>query len=164
MDAQNPETNEEKVVKAYGYATQVSGNQVQFGPGFAEKVTAGESLVLSRAGAVVARSEKDMEVTVSGAGACVAGGNMKAANVVTQAMVAGGSAELDNSLVQMVVVGGGVTANHNLIGFLISNQTTLGEGNRVIFNTPQAVAFGAALGIVFALTSWLLPKKRKGRR
>jgi hypothetical protein len=47
---------------------------------------------------------------------------------------------------------------------LISSQTTLGEGNRVIFNTPQAIAFGAALGGVFALVSWLMPKKRKGRR
>jgi hypothetical protein len=164
MSEQSTESSEEKVVNARGYASQVSGNQVQFGPGFAESVSAGETLKMDRSGALVAKSDKDIEVTASGAVALVAGSNLQASNSLSQVMVAGGSADLDNSLTQVVVAGGSVTANHSLIGFLISNQTNLGENNRVIFNTPQAIAFGAALGVVFALLSLLMPKKRRGRR
>jgi hypothetical protein len=76
-------------------------------------------------------------------------------------VVAGGDVEISQAGAEVMVVGGKVTAENTFIGMVIADQVELGEGSRVLLNTPQAIAFGAALGAAFGAVSLLLRRKRK---
>lgn len=170
------QTPENETVKAGGIASQVSGNQVEFGPGLAQIVSAQEDLILDRSVALVARAGGSMQVSNSVAGACVAGKDAQVSNSGAQIIVSGGNMELTNGGAQVMVVGGDLhlnkggaqvmvagadaTVNNGFVGMIISQKTVLGEGSRVLLDTPQAIAFGAALGVVSGLVSWLLKRQR----
>lgn len=72
-----------------------------------------------------------------------------------------GRAEVTGSAA-LVMAANEVAARGGLIGVLVSRQAHLAEGTRVLLNTRQALALGAAFGAVFALLGWLL--RRGGRR
>ena len=50
-----------------------------------------------------------------------------------------------------VLVAGQAEVTRGAVGVLLTRHATLGEGTRVLLNTPQAMALGAAFGFVFAL-------------
>jgi hypothetical protein len=50
-----------------------------------------------------------------------------------------------------VLAAGQAEVKHGVVGVLRAGHTTLGEGARVLLTTPQALALGAACGLVFAL-------------
>jgi hypothetical protein len=139
----------------------VRADNIEFTQGIARDVSAREKLTMKRSLAVSARSEQDMEVQDSLAVSIVAGRNAAVANSLTQVMVVGGNSDLSNSVAQMVVAGGSVTVNKGFIGIINSPQVTLGEGSRVLLNTRQAMAFGAVLGVVFALVSFVLRGRKR---
>ena len=148
--------------------------QVQFGPGFALKVDAKQDAVVSRAGALVVAAGRNVEMTRSGSLLMASGRDTTFANGFSQVNVVGhdlvfknsaaggmkigGNAEITNSAV-LGSVSKQASAQHSAIGVILASKVELGEGNRVVLNTPQAAVLGAALGAVFALVSWLLRRK-----
>jgi hypothetical protein len=153
----------------------ISGSTLHFERSFAKSVSAGENLSMSDSLALSANAGKDMQVTDSLSSALVAGGDMQVTQCIAGAMVAGGSVAINKGGAQVVVVGGdleinkggaqfilsggNVSANNAFIGVSFAQQTTLAEGSRVLLNTPQAIAFGAALGATLGLVSWLLKRR-----
>lgn len=158
---ENP--NELKLVKnvegGNGIVRELSGDEVHFGPGLAGVVSSKGMMSIDRAGAVVAKTGQNLEVRNGGAWVMVAGGSAHIENGGAEYMVIGGETEIKNGGALVVVAGKNVTINQGGVGILLSRQVTLGEGSRVLLSTPQALAFGAALGVVIALVSWLLKKR-----
>jgi hypothetical protein len=68
--------------------------------------------------------------------------------------------EMVDSCAQVVVSQQQVTARQSLIGMVLARQVTLEEGSRVLLNTPQAIAFGAAVGAAFGVVLWRLLANR----
>jgi len=95
--------------------------------------------------AMVVRADQSIQVTDSIVSTAVAGNNLTATD----------------NLMRVVVAGNDVTADHCVLGMVISKQVTLGEGNRILLDTPRAIAFGSALGAAYALVTWCLRTKRK---
>ena len=134
--------------------------QVQFGPGFALRVDAKQDAVISRAGAMVVAAGRDMEMTRAGALLMASGRDTTFANGFSQLNVVGHDLILKNSTAGITKVGGNAeithsavlgsasqqaSAQHSAIGVILAGKVELGEGNRVVLNTPQAAALGAAL-------------------
>lgn len=148
--------------------------QVQFGPGFALKVDAKQDAAVSQAGVLVAAAGRDMKMTCSGSLLMASGRDTTFANGFSQVNVVGHDLIFKNSTAGVMKVGGNVEITHSAvlgsagkqasvrnsaIGVILASKVELGEGNRVVLNTPQAAALGAAFGAVFVLLSWLLRRK-----
>ena len=118
-----------------------------------------EVVQISNSVALTAQAGNEMQVSDSAVGALVAGGNMQVTNSLGSTLVAGGDVDMENSVSGVVVAGKSGTVNQGAVGILISQQTVLGEGSRVLLDTPQAIAFGAALGAMFGVVCWLLGKR-----
>jgi hypothetical protein len=115
-------------------------------------VAASEHVEIMGGGAVIIASGANTEIKGGGAALLASGGNMQIEGGGGQILAAGGDMTIREG-------GGGIMLTGNariergFIGMLISGNTTLNEGTRVILNTPQALAFGAAFGLVFAFVS-----------
>ena len=161
MDDQPEVTIEPNDVKAQGFAQEVVGDNIEFGPGLALSVTADGSVTLERAAAVMVRGEEDIAITNSGAGAIVAGGDVELMNGGSQVLVAGGDVQITNGGAQYVIAGDSVTATKSFIAVAITDEITLSEDSKVLLDTPRAIAFGVAFGAVFAFISILFGGKRR---
>lgn len=153
--------------------TEVVAENVQFGPGFAVSVSAKQDAHIERAGAMAINVGRDADISYGGAtainvggstdisfgGAMIinVGGNTEISNGGAFAINAAKNTELNNS-VSLVMLSPKVHAQESTIGVLLSGSTELGEGTRVILNTKQAIALGAAAGAVFALLRWLMKR------
>ena len=161
MESQEIEITKSENVKNSRFAREVIGDTVHFGPGLAGSVSAQENLTFTQAGALIVRSENHLELMNGGAMALVSDGDCKITNGGAQVIIAGGGMELTNGGAQVIVVGGDLTAHKSFIGVAISPQIILGEGSRVLLDTPRAIAFGVAFGAVYGLVSWLLRRRSK---
>jgi hypothetical protein len=141
-----------------GLAFQVEGDRVQFGPGFALSVSANQDAQLSQGGAIAVAAGRDMHIEQGGGQVIAVGHDLKLENGAGGYLRVGGEAILDNSMV-VASVSQQVDARDSMLGIVLARQVNLGEGSRVLLNTPQAAAMGAMLGAVFGLVSWLLRKK-----
>ena len=159
MEKENDYQLENNIVEGNGFARELSGNDVHFGPGAAGMVSSKGDMSIDRAVAVVAKTGQNLEVRNGGAWVMVAGGSMHIENGGAEYMVIGGETEIKNGGALLMVAGKNVNINQGGAGILLSRQVTLTEGSRVLLNTPQALAFGAALGLVIALVSWFLKKR-----
>ena len=160
--SEEPEvTIESNDVKAQGFAQQVVGDNVQFGPGVALTVSAEGNISLERAAAVTVRAEEDASLTNGGAAAIVAGGDMEVINGGAQVLVAGGDVQISNGGAQYVIAGDSVTASKAFIGIAITDKLNLSEDSRVLLYTPRAIAFGAAFGVFFGFISLVFRGRRR---
>jgi hypothetical protein len=159
MEKQNDFQLENNVEESNGFARELSGNDVHFGPGAAGMVSSKGDMSIDRAVAGIAKADQNLEVKNGGAWVMVAGGSAHIENGGSEYMVIGGETEIKNGGALLMIAGKNITINQGGAGILLSRQVTLTEGSRVLLNTPQALAFGAALGLVFALVSWLLKKR-----
>jgi hypothetical protein len=100
----------------------------------------------------------DLQLTNGGALALMVGNDLVANNSVAVVNNMGGAAQLLDCA-SVVVSSPQVTAHRSVIGMLISSNTQLGDDTRVMINTPQAIAIGAAFGAAFALFSLLLRRR-----
>jgi len=64
----------------------------------------------------------------------------------------------------VLVAGKSGMVNRGTVGVIISRETVLEEGSRVLMNTPQAIAFGTAAGAVFGVVCWLLSRWAASRK
>lgn len=125
-----------------------------------KNIAAQGDVFMIRSAALTARAEKNMEVTNSFCSACVAGGNMVLERSGSSALVAGGNVEFTQGGAQVVVAGKDVNVHNGFVGLAVAQQVVLGDGGRVLLNTPQAIAFGAAFGTFLAVFSYLLRRKK----
>ena len=157
---ETPVTLEDENLERGQFTKEVIGENIQLESSFTVSANAQGNLDLSNSFAVIARAEGEAHVQDSGAMTMVAGGNMQLTNGGAQILVAGGDGQISNGGAQIVVVGGDMTAHQTFVGVAITNQLNMSEDSKVLLDKPQAMLFGAALGAVFALVSWLLRRKR----
>ncbi len=141
-----------------GLALQVEGEVVHFGPGFALSVSAHQDAQLSQGGAMAVAAGRDMHIEQGGGQVIAVGHDLRMESGGGGYLRVGGAATLDNSMV-VASVSQQVDAQESMLGIVLARQVNLGEGSRVLLNTPQALALGAMLGAVCGLVSWLLRKK-----
>jgi hypothetical protein len=145
-EPENPVNEKEQAITIEGVAT----DNVQSGPVFIERSLVGQVQAQGKA-----------EVQRSLAGAVVAGADAAIHESAAPVVVAGGNVELTSAYNEVLVAGGTVHAERSFIGMIIADQVTLGEGSRVLLNTPQAVAFGLAAGVAMAVS--FMAKRRRRR-
>ncbi len=153
---------------------EVSGQEIVFGPGLAGTVTAQENVSISKGGALVISAGKDASLVDGGAFALPVGGDLTLVNGGAMIMPVGGNAEIVNGGGWLMPVGGNLdmanggamvmmtneaSVKNSFVGVLLSSDTKLDEGSRVLLDTKQAIAFGAAFGAVFALLSLVFRRK-----
>jgi hypothetical protein len=153
---------------------EVTGETVAFGSGFAVRVNAVKDVNMSESGALMISAGQDAKISYGGALAIAAGRDLQQETGGGLAYAAGRDLQLSDSIAVVSVVGANldmkdsaaivaVSTNtkldQSLVGVLISSNTELGEGNRILLTTPQAAALGAAFGLVFAVLSWLFRRK-----
>jgi hypothetical protein len=115
---------------------------------------------IQEGGAAIISAKNDISVTNGGAVAMLAGGNVNISSGGAQLMAAGGDMHIEEGG-GMILVSRQARVNKGVIGFLLAREAVIGEDSRVIFNTPQAIALGAALGAVFATLNFLLRRKAR---
>ena len=134
-------------------------------PSFGSDVTVERSIVglmksrdvqLRQSAAGLVAAQGNLSITNGGCGPVVANGGVRITNGGCGPMIANGDVSIENGGTQAVIAAGGVRIGPKaLAGFILSPHVTVEEGSRVLFGTPQALAFGAAAGIVCAVLSRL---------
>jgi hypothetical protein len=173
MEERPEEISGEEIVPMDGVAPRVGGDNVQFGPGLALRVsaerdlsmthsiagavTAGKGIEMAHSNARVAVAGSDINLIAGGATIVVVGNQMSLDTGNAGIVKAGRDIDLTYSQA-LVLAGNQVTVQKSKIGLVLSRQTNLGEGSRVLLNTPQVVALGATFGVVFAFVRWLLKR------
>lgn len=175
MEEQQQYNGDENLITA-GYASEINGEDVHFGPGLAVAIKAQKDVNLDRAGALAVEAGGNVNFTYSGGLLSNVGGSAEITNGGALMINIGGSAEITNGGAwtmnsgknieihnggALAMMGKQVTAENSFVGVVIANQTQMGEGTRVLLDTPRAIAFGAAMGAAFALLSLLLRKPRR---
>jgi hypothetical protein len=158
------------------YSQPAQEENMQFGPGFAGVVTAGNNLNFERAGGVIISAGQNMELSFGGGLMINAGGDMDITNGGAWVINTGGNSTIHNGGAWLVNIGGNAdvtngggvvlaakqaTARNSKIGVLISGQANLEEGSqaKVVLNQKQALFFGAAFGAVFGLLSLIFRRR-----
>jgi hypothetical protein len=174
MEDQSLPLPEEEIEHLGGVVSQLSGNNVEFSSGVAGKVSAAQDVNMDRSVAAAVAAGRDMQLRNGYVEILAVGRDMDVVNGASLVTAIGQDLKLDNGAVGIANVGGDVhmtdsialasatsqiIAQDSLIGVLFSGRTNLGEGSRVLLNTPQALAFGAAFGAAFASLLWLLKRK-----
>lgn len=103
-------------------------------------------------------SGRDLSVTAGGGQFLVAGRDLKVNQGGGQFLIAGKDLQVREGG-GVVMIGKQARVEGSRIGLLISGETELGGDSQVIFNTPQAIALGAALGLAFAGLSFLIRRR-----
>jgi hypothetical protein len=101
-------------------------------------------------GAVASRGDVTIDQGICGP--VVAVGEVQVRNGFCGPVAAIGGARLERMATQSIVSLGRVEIGERaFVGFVLAPFATLNEGARVLMNTPQALAFGAAAGVVAGL-------------
>lgn len=138
--------------------SEVTGENVNFQTGMAASVSA----------------QQDAEVTDSLVGGVAAGRDAHTTNSLIVGMAVGRDVAVTNSVLATAQIGGGlemtnssvaaaigtqISAQNSSIGVALAREINLGEGARVLLTTRQAVAMGAAFGVVFAIFNRLFRRR-----
>jgi hypothetical protein len=100
----------------------------------------------------------DTSASVYGLGAVAAGNDLDV--TANGAIVAAAGNDMQfNGVAGFVAAGSSVTLQDSRIGVLLAGNDINAADVHVLMRTPQAAAFGAGFGIVFALLTWLLRRK-----
>jgi hypothetical protein len=128
----------------------VRADQVTVRNGVAAAIVGSNNAEVAGGGALVIAAGNTMQVNGGGAGALMAGNTLEIHGGGGWVLLAGNSIPIQNGG-GAVLVAGRAEVKHGVVGVLLAGHTTLGEGARVLLSTPQALALGAACGLVFAL-------------
>ena len=110
------------------------------------------NLTQSVAGLVAAVGSLTIER--GGSGPVVAGGDLSIHFGGCGPMLVAGDVSIDRGGTQSVIAAGGATFGRGaFVGAVLAPKVTVEDGGRVLLGTAQALAFGAAAGLVFALVS-----------
>ncbi len=138
-----------------GNGSDTPGEGQEMDEKFSPGVAAEEDMTLTDSGAFGIAVGRDLQMSDSGAFSIAVGRDLTLNEGGALLMKIDGNAEITNGGA-FAAVCNDVTARESSIGVLISRQTNLGEGANVMFDTRQAMAFGAAFGAVFGAVFALL--------
>jgi hypothetical protein len=131
----------------------------------------GQQVNMENSGAAFIQAQENITVNSGGGMALISGHDMSVNSGVGQVLVAGRDMSVNSGGGQLLVAGnnldlqeggGGIIVTrsskieNSTVGFLISRNATLDPETKVMFNTPQAAAFGLAAGAGLTLVSFLL--------
>jgi hypothetical protein len=117
----------------------------------------GQEVHLRDAGAGAIAAGGDVTITNGGCGPVALGGNLSITNGGCGPVFAGGNASIERGGSQTMIAGGEARiGEHARVGIVLSPQVTVEEGGSVLLSTPQALAFGAAVGASLAVVLRLL--------
>lgn len=159
-----------------GVAGSVEGEDVIFSGGLAGSVNAqkyahinnslmfvanaGQDMAINDSLAVTGVAGRDLETNYSGMLMLNVGANAEMMNGGALMTNVGGNLEINNGGALVTLAGGQVSVQHGSLGVVLAGSVNLGEDSKVLLNTPQAIALGAAFGAVVAVVGWLLRRRR----
>lgn len=117
-------------------------------------IVAADTVTVRQAGVTAALSSGDMSVIQGGGNLAIAGGNLAVTMGGSNAMLAGGDVSIEQGGA-VVMAAKSVSVHQGFVGAVLAADVHL-DDSRVLMSTPQAAAFGAALGIVVVLLGRLL--------
>ena len=103
----------------------------------------------SIAGPVMARGDVSLEQ--AGCGPVLSGGNVSFHQAGCGPVMARGDVSFMQGGTQSVLAGSASIGRGAFVGVVISPKVTVADGARVLMNTKQAAAFGAAVGAIVGL-------------
>lgn len=107
------------------------------------------NLLQAASGPVMASG--DVTITQGGCGPLMCSGDVTITNGGCGPTIARGSVSFHNGGTQSVIAGEAHLGSGSFVGLVAAPKVTVEDGARVLMSTPQAAAFGAALGVVLAL-------------
>ncbi len=128
----------------------------------AQKATVSRALVRS------VTAQDDVAMTLSGALAVHAGGDVSMTGSASPLVIAARDARLSNTSTG-IVTAREARVESGMVGVLLAGSATLGDRTRVMLSGRDALLFGAAVGIFFPLVAYLLrrfapqPKEQEPR-
>lgn len=107
---------------------------------------------LHQAGAGPIAAGGSVSIYQGGCGPVLANGGVTIREGGCGPMIANGDVSIEKGGTQSIIAAGGATiGDHAYVGLVLSPKVTVEDGAKVLMSTPQALAFGAALGGVVAL-------------
>lgn len=125
---------------------------------FQISVSSDKDVNLQQGGALAVSAGRDLSVSMGGSAVMAVGRDAQVSQGGADIMMIGGNAQIEQGGA-VIMNAQQVSARDSFFGMVIAKETHLEGDSRVLLNTPQALAFGAALGTVFALVSWLLRRR-----
>jgi hypothetical protein len=112
---------------------------------------------LTNAGAGLVAAQGSFSILNGGAGPVLANGPVTIRNGGCGPLIANGDVSIENGGTQTVLAAGGARiGSRAFVGAVLSPRVTIEDGAKVLLNSQQAVAFGAAAGIVYAVVRRLI--------
>lgn len=122
---------------------------------FVPVVRAEGDVSIREAGMLAGVAKGDVSMNEAGVGMLIAGGNATLDQAGGGTIVAGGHASLSDGAVGTLVVGGEATVERSRVGVLLTPSATLND-SEIVLGTQQAIALGAAAGVVLLVLGRLL--------
>jgi hypothetical protein len=148
-----------KVELSRTLVASASGEDVKVVNSVVGVVSAQNDAFLHQGGAAIIGVGKDVQVLQGGAAIMAAGSEMRVMQGGGQIMVSGSNMRVAQGG-GLVMITGRASLRRSYVGVLISGSTELQQGARVLLGAKEAAIFGAGLGLVFALASRILKKRR----
>jgi hypothetical protein len=102
----------------------------------------------------------NLSILNGGCGPVVAGGDVTIRNGGCGPVIAGGDVSFTNGGTQSVMAAGAATVGANgYVGLVVSPKVTVEDGGKVLFSTREALAFGAAAGVVSLMLSRIFRRR-----
>ena len=112
---------------------------------------------LTGAAAGLVAATGNLSILNGGAGPVLANGSVTIRNGGCGPLIANGDVSIQNGGTQAVLAAGGATIGpKGFVGFVVSPKVTVEEGGKVLFGSREAIAFGAVVGIAYAMLSRLV--------
>jgi hypothetical protein len=105
-------------------------------------------------------AKQDAEVNNSMVFSVAVGNCMTTSNGLDMVTAVGHDLHVNQGAVLIATVGGQAQVENGTVGLLVAKSGATLNNTRVLMTTQQALALGAALGVVFALVSKLLRGKK----
>jgi hypothetical protein len=141
-------------------ARTIEGESVDVHNGLVGMVRANTAgLHFGTAGALIA--QQDAALTMGGAQVILAGKDATLKQGGGQVMLVGGNATLQQSGAGALAAGQ-ATVRRSLVGFVLAGQVDIAEDSRILFGTPQAIAFGLVVGLFLMIGRALFRSGRAG--
>jgi hypothetical protein len=137
-----------RVVKAIEAAGDVTLERALVG------MVSGRDVHLTMAGAGPVIASGQVAINQGGCGPLMTGGDVTIHQGGSGPIVAKGDVSIEQGGCQSVIAAGGATlGRQSFVGMVLSPRIEVRDGAKVLMTVPQAAAFGAAAGVVFALLS-----------
>jgi hypothetical protein len=137
-----------RVVKAIEAAGDVTLERALVG------MVSGRDVHLTMAGAGPVIASGQVAINQGGCGPLMTGGDVTIHQGGSGPIIAKGDVSIEQGGCQSVIAAGGATlGRQSFVGMVLSPRIEVHDGAKVLMTVPQAAAFGAAVGVVFALLS-----------